>query len=194
MRKKKIELYKVEDTEEEVQIRFGKNYNHEKVFTCKYRGKFLENGDLNKLEQEIEKIAKSDEGMEWQPVILMEGNYQGLPHFEKRLMANSNIPEKGNTKILAHVSDWDIDDKLDASKWKAIFPRNYVEGDEIIIPYTRDTWETLIFLKDRMKELGDKINGILMSKQAEKFIDSIKNQRGKFLPLPIQLEEKAREK
>lgn len=184
MRSKKIEVFKVDYTGEEVEIKFEKNYSHEKVFKCNYRGKILENGDLNKLEAEINNIAQSDEGMIWEPVILMESFYQGLPHFEKRLMSNSNIPGKENIKILAHVSDWDCNDKLDSSQWKAIFPRNDIEEDQIIIPYQRETWETLEFIKKRMQEFREKINQILTSNKAEDFLVHVRKQQNKFLPLP----------
>lgn len=187
---RKIEEFIPYEGYEKVDIRFASNTS---IFHAEFGGNDFDDSDINLLKDKIIKDAKAKMNTKWVPVIYIEvesDDWNKSIHgfsFSKRLLGTINYPDGTVKKVIAHwTNDMQKDDNEDTSTWKACYPQyDFTEPGERekVIPYSKESYETLEFIERRMNELKAKIGQLINGSDCESFLGKVCASQDKFLKL-----------
>jgi hypothetical protein len=184
---RKFEIFKLANYES-IEIRFNSNSS---TFYADFLGKRFANKDINELKSELGAEAKSRESTTWKPVILIKtGSWQwdkrtsGI-EIEKRFLGTALLPTGEKEQFLTHVIPEMFKDELDPQNWKPDISYTIWKGDtreESLIDYTKERYEALIFIEQRMEEFKLRIIEIIRSARGAEFLYCLNENCSLFLP------------
>jgi hypothetical protein len=146
--------------------------------------------DINKLKSALINEADARQNTIWKPVILIDTSFwyqerlaSGI-HIEMRLLGTTFYPSGNSKQHLAHVHYEMHTDPLDINGWKPCNPTEEWTGntkEKKLIDFTRERYETLKFLEQRMREFKERLRDVIRGNAAADFVDALTESKALFL-------------
>lgn len=180
--------------------------SQDSMFLAEFMQQEFSDSDINKLKKVLDDEATANESTSWEPVIVVDlddenSAYYGRSSFagfsmDTKLLGTTTYPSGETKKVLAHISTQEFSaDRLDCGLWIPIFPRDDYEEKpgKKLLKYSREKYETLSYIKEKMFEFRKLLIELLNSDKAEAFIQHVGEHKQSFLPPPKEDEKNGRD-
>jgi len=185
---KKIDRYGIQDFEP-VDISFEKN---DSTFHADFLGKKFIDTDINKLKTQLMDEATSRKKITWKPVIIVSAgqwewdrNVSGL-NIELKYLGTIILPDETVRQVLSDVNRKEMfKDRFDMDNWTPGYSQTLWKGDNKdtkLVEYTRERYDTLVFMEERMKEFKLQLREVIIGDTCADFLDVVSENSELFLP------------
>lgn len=179
----KFEMYEL-GSYDPIEIRFDRGTS---TFFATFLDKRFSDKDLNELKSKMFKESEAREKTTWVLVIKLSyawrDDYPGFD-FDRKYLGTTTFPDGHKEQVLAHQTK-KMHDKDIEKNWYHCGPEDNWNGNSEhykIIPYSKEKYDTLKLLRDRMIEFKEKVDEIIQGDDCIRFLEHLQNKKN-FLQL-----------